>query len=57
MNQVSTYDLSISKAISWMHHLTAADTQNKKGTYKQPEPLWLWRGGKWLVDTVVQRQF
>lgn len=45
MNQVSMYELSISKAIPWMHHLTAADTQNKKGSYKQPEPLWLWRGG------------
>lgn len=60
MNQVSTYELSASKAIPWMHHLTAADTQNTKGSYK-PEPLWLWRrevaGGHCSPKTVLISPF
>ena len=56
MNLVSTYELSASKAILWMHHLTAADRQNTKGSYKQPEPPLLWMR-EVAGDTVVQRQF
>lgn len=57
MNQVSTYELYASKAIPWMHHLTAADTQNTKGSYKQPEPPLLWMrevaGGHCSLKTVL----